>query len=345
VLQCTLLRVRPRAMPQGADIPSIEGAWIPGLEFPMANFKRLIDKRWMAIGKPLPFSIYDSQRKLLLAQGHVVESERSLERLQQQGTWYRVEVGADPNEVIEESVEADPVDPLSALSRDYSNIPQRARCGIKIAPKETGESYLCWVIGVSQEKRCLVMTAPVRTDRSLAAITRGQVWFCRMFSSTSVFRFRGAIAKVAFEPYPYLHVVVPEVIEQRLIRQLPRALVSVAGALLVPASHPVTVVDLSVGGARIAVDRKLALEMGATVQLVMGIEVIGKCRDVSLQAKVAAQYGVADSRHPGVAFYGLAFEGLDERLVFMLHGYVQQQLASEYDGLGQVLALGGAKLE
>ena len=332
----------------GADIPSIEGAWIPGLGFPMANFKRLIDKRWMAIGKPLPFSIYDSQRKLLLAQGHVVESERSLERLQEQGTWYKVESGADPNEVIEETVQADPadpVDPLSALNRDYSNIPQRARCGIKIAPKETGESYLCWVIGVSQEKRCLVMTAPVRTDRSLAAITKGQVWFCRMFSSTSVCRFRGAIAKVAFEPYPYLHVVVPEVIEKRLIRQLPRALVSLIGTLAVPASRPVTVVDLSVGGARVAVDRKLALEMGATVQLVMSIEVIGKRRDVSLQAKVAAQYGVADTRHPGVVFYGLAFEDLDERLVFMLHGYVQQQLASEYDGLGQVLALGGAKLE
>ena len=314
----------------------------------MANFKRLIDKRWLAIGKPLPFSIYDSEQKLLLAQGHVVESERSLERLQQQGTYYKVEAGADPNEVVEEAAEADPADPadaLSALSRDYSNIPQRARCGIKIAPKETGESYLCWVIGVSQEKRCLVMTAPVRTDRSLAAITKGQVWFCRMFSSTSVFRFRGAIAKVAFEPYPYLHVVVPEVIEKRLVRQLPRALVSLTGTLAIPAIHAVTIVDLSVGGARIAVDGKLALEMGATVKLVMSLEVIGKNRDVCIDARVAAQYGVADSRHPGIAFYGLAFEGLDERMVFMLHGYVQQQLASEYDGLGQVLALGGARLE
>jgi len=311
----------------------------------MSDYKRLIDKRWMAIGKPLPFSIYDSQRKLLLAQGHVVESQRSLERLLEQGTWYRAEVGDDDYEVIEEAPEADPVDPLSALCRDYSNIPQRSRCGIKIAPRETGESYLCWVIGVSREQRCLVLSAPVRPDKTLAAITRGQVWFCRMFSSTSVFRFRGAIAKVAFEPYPYLHVVVPKVIEQRLIRQLPRALVSLAGTLAVPASHAVTVVDLSVGGARIGVDKKLALQVGAPVQLGMSIEVLGKRQDVCCQAKLATSYGVADSRHPGIAFYGLAFEGLDERMVFMLHGYVQQRLASEYDGLGQVLALGGAALE
>lgn len=309
----------------------------------MSDYKRLIDKRWMAIGKPLPFSIYDSQRKLLLAQGHVVESERSLQRLVEQGTYYKAEAGADLGEVIEEAVDVDPVDPLTALSRDYSNIPQRSRCGIKIAPKETGESYLCWVIGVSQEKRCLVMTAPVRPDKSLAAITKGQVWFCRMFSSTSVFRFRGAVAKVAFEPYPYLHVVVPEVIEKQLVRQLPRALVSLTGTLSVPESHSMTVVDLSVGGARVGVDKKVVLELGAPVQFGMSIEVLGKRQDVSLQAKVAAHYGVADSRHPGIVFYGLAFEDLDERMVFMLHGYVQQRLASEYDGLGQVLALGACQ--
>jgi len=215
---------------------------------------------------------------------------------------------------------------------------QRARCGVKIAPKETGESYLCWVIGVSQENRGLVMTAPARPDKALAAISKGQVWFCRMFSSTSVFRFRGAILKVAFDPYPYLHILVPEVIEKRLIRQLPRALVNLQATLLVPDSHFASVIDLSVGGARVAVDKKLELDVRHPVQLGITIEVLGKTQELRLQAKVAVVYGVVDTRHPGVAFYGLAFEGLDELLTLMLHGYVQQQLAREYDSLGQVLA-------
>ena len=206
-----------------------------GWAFEMTDYKKLVDKRWIAIGKSLPFSIYDSQRKLLLAQGHVVESERSLQRLIEHGQYYKAELSAGPRDVIEEELAPDPVDPLTALSRDYSNIQMRARCGVKIAPKETGESYLCWVIGVSHENRCLVMTAPARPDKALAAITKGQVWFCRMFSSTSVFRFRGAILKVAFEPYPYVHILVPEVIEKRLIRQLPRALVSLQGTLATPA--------------------------------------------------------------------------------------------------------------
>jgi hypothetical protein len=305
----------------------------------MTEFKKLVDKRWIAIGKSLPFSIYDSQRKLLLAQGHVVESERSLQRLLDHGQYYKPEHSAGPRDVIEEELAGDPVDPLTALNRDYSNIQMRARCGVKIAPTETGESYLCWVIGVSHENRCLVMTAPARADKALAAITKGQVWFCRMFSSTSVFRFRGAILKVAFDPYPYVHILVPEVIEKRLIRQLPRALVSLQATLSTPDVHYVTVVDLSVGGARVGVDKKVALDLGAAVQLNTTLEVLGRPEELRLAAKVATIYGVADSRHPGITFYGLAFDSLEERLTFMLHGYVQEQLAREYDGLGQVLAL------
>jgi hypothetical protein len=280
----------------------------------MTEFKRLIDKRWLAIGKPLPFSIYDSQRKLLLAQGHVVESARSLERLLEQGQYYRAEGpgAAGVDEVIEEAVE-DPVHPLAALNRDYANIPQRARCGIKISPRETGESYFCWVIGASHENRCLVMTAPARPDKALAPISKGQVWYCRMFSSTSVFRFRGAILKVAFEPYPYLHILVPDTIEKRLVRQLPRALVSLQATLAVPETHYVSIVDISVGGARIAAEKKLTLEVGHVVQLATKLEVLGRAYELGLQSKIAVNYGVADTRHPNVVFYGLSFESLDER--------------------------------
>src|SRR5690242_8955061 len=247
-----------------------------GGRFAMNEYKRLVDKRWIAVGKALPFSIYDLQRKLLLAQGHVVESARGLERLLEQGQYYKPEHSGDDRSIVEESLVSDPIDPLTALNRDYSNISQRARCGVKLAPRETGESYLCWVIGVSQENRGLVMTAPSRADKGLAAISKGQVWFCRMFSSTSVFRFRGAILKVAFDPYPYLHILVPEVIEKRLIRQLPRALVSLQATLMTPASHFASVVDLSVGGARVAVDRNLVLDVGHPLELGVSLEVLGR---------------------------------------------------------------------
>lgn len=307
----------------------------------MSDFKKLIDKRWLGIGKSLPFSIYDVHQKLLLAQGHVVESERSLQRLVEQGRYYKVAVAGQAAEpVVVESADTDPDNPLTALRREYANVAQRTRYGIKMAPKETGDSYLCWTIGLSQENRCLVMTAPVRPDNSLAPISKGQVWFCRLTSGTQVYRFRGAILKVAFDPYPYLHVMVPNTIEERLVHKLPRALVSLPATLAAGATQPVTIVDISVGSARIAIDRGCVLEIGAAVQLGVQIDFLGRRQMLTLPAKITEAHGAVDSRHPGVAFYELSFEGLDERVILMLHGFVQQQLAAEYDGLSQVLALG-----
>jgi len=307
----------------------------------MTDFKTLVDKRWIAIGKSLPFSIYDSRHKLLLAQGRVVESERSLQRLMQEGAYYRAEHPDGDNPVVVDELEgSDPVDPLTALRRDYANISHRARSGVKIAPKETGESYLCWVIGVSQGERGLLMTAPMRPDRELAPVSKGQVWFCRMSSTSRVLRFRGAIQKVALEPYPHLHILVPDVMEKRLIHLLPRALTSLPATALVPDTQVVNIVDLSVGGACVAVDRNLGLEAGHSLQLVTTVEVLGRQRELRLKAKVAMVYGAADSRHPTITFYRLAFQALDEQTTFMLHGYVLQQLALECDGIGQALAAG-----
>ncbi|HVW68139.1 MAG TPA: flagellar brake domain-containing protein [Steroidobacteraceae bacterium] len=313
----------------------------------MSEFKRLVDKRWLAIGKALPFSIYDTHHKLLLAQGHVVESERSLQRLLEQGQFYKPQVaGQAAQPLAEEAAGADPADdPLTALRCEYSTVAQRARYAVKIAPKETGDSYLCWVIGASRENRCLVMTAPVRPDNSLAPISKGQVWFCRVSSETKVHRFRGAVLKVAFDPYPYLHILVPTDIEQRLIQKLPRALVSLPASVAVPAAHDATIVDISVGDARIAVDKNVALEAEKPVQLSVQMDVLGCRQTLALPAKVTAAHGVIDSRHPGVAFYELTFDTLEEQVLLVLHGFVQQQLAAEYDGLSQELALGfGARI-
>jgi hypothetical protein len=101
----------------------------------------------------------------------------------------------------------------------------------------------------------------------------------------------------------------------------------------------VSIVDISVGGARIAAEKKLVLEVGRAVQLTTTIEVLGRPQELRLESRIAAAYGMADKRHPAIVFYGVSFDALEERETLMLHAYVQQQLASEHDGLGQVLAL------
>jgi hypothetical protein len=82
------------------------------------------------------------------------------------------------------------------------------RDGRRKARTETSEAFRTWVIGVHD--RIMIVAAPVRSDGALVAVIAGQVWLCRTFQATSAFRFRGTVLRVAFEPFPHVHVEVPE---------------------------------------------------------------------------------------------------------------------------------------
>ena len=306
----------------------------------MSELTRLVDKRSILMGRPLPYSIYDGDRKLLLAQGHLVESERVRERLLKHGMYFnkdRVNDSPVAPGAEEEPDSALPPDPLQLLVRDYSSSVLPKRYSVTLSPQKSGEGHACWVVGVSTPNRSLVLTAPVRPDKSLVAVAKGQIWFCKLFNATTVYRFRAPVLKVAFEPFHYLHIEVPQNVERRVIRQTPRALVNLEAAVTTPDPFHAVVVDLSVSGARIAVQSNVVMQPGQSLDLRIAVEVLGKAHPIELSAKVMAGYGKADARHPQVVFYGLQFQPLREQYALLLHGYVQQQLARQYDGLSQAL--------
>jgi len=306
----------------------------------VTDISRGFDKQRIVVGEPLPFSIFGVDRKLLLAEGSTVSSATMRERLIQLGVF---SAGAEStlnstainNELLDEPL----ANPLLSLSRDYGDIIRRARFGVKISPNENGESYLCWIIGVSHRNRCLVLTAPARTDGALVPVTTGQQLICRLFNATTVFRFNGFVLKTAFEPFAYLHVALPRNIERRIVRKVPRALVNLEATIHLPEEHYATIVDLSVSGARIGVSKHVALAPGEAVKVKTELMLLDKAQDIELEARVVAVHGKADTQHPSIVFYALKFETLSTLQQLMLHAYVQQQLVSELDGLGQVLMM------
>src|SRR5215467_3254170 len=82
-----------------------------------------MDQDRIVVGKPLPFSIFTADGKLLLAQGRVVESERLREMLLRIGHHCDVTEGPDWKDRAagERKDEPDPIEenPLEALFRDY----------------------------------------------------------------------------------------------------------------------------------------------------------------------------------------------------------------------------------
>jgi hypothetical protein len=295
------------------------------------------DKERVVVGQPLPFSIFSAEGSLLLAKGRVVESGRALQILLNNGACREGDAKNWAASVAEDdSTERLRVSPLIAFQSSYRNSNLARGFPISMARNDTSEAFRTHVIGVHGQ--ILIADAPRRPDGALVAVTPRQTWLCRTFQSTSAFRFLGTVLKVVFEPFPHLFLEVPQTVEQRKIRNRTRATVLLSAAIETPTPAQCVVVDLSVGGGRIATSDDVVLERDQPIKIAIGLEMIGSRYDLSVRAAVARNFGANNAEHPRVAFYGIRFESLSELDVSALNGFVNSELALELNGLWQVLS-------
>jgi len=291
----------------------------------------------IVVGKALPFSIFSAEGKLLLAAGRVVRTENTRQILLKNGTHRGAFQGGDRvSRDIYKAVVTPPVSPLGVLQKAYRTAGPSRRFALTMARDgTTTEAYRTHVIGVRDN--AIVVDAPVRSDGALVVVTPGQLWLCRTFQLTSAFRFSTTILKVAFEPYPHLHLGAPIRVERRKVRDRSRVAVLVNAALESHASAPCLLVDLSLGGGRIATETTVVLERGQPIRIAMKLELFDTPFELSLQAVVVGAFGASDRDHPDVLFHGIRFESLTQLELLVLHGFVSSHLATELNCLWQVL--------
>lgn len=295
------------------------------------------DRERIVVGQPLPFSIFSAEGSLLLAAGRVVESGRARDVLLGNGscrdpdkkTWATNVADDDSTQRLRTS-------PLIAFQSDYRRSNPARGFPMSMARDETSEAFRTFVAGVHEQ--ILIVGAPRRADGVLVAVTPRQAWLCRTFQGTSAFRFLGTVLKVAFEPFPHLYLEVPQNIEKRKIRNKARATVLLSAVIETPAATQCIVVDLSVGGGRIATSEDVVLERDRAIRLGLTLQTMGSQYNLSLRATVARSFGANNPDHPRVAFYGIRFESLSELDAGVLNGFVHSELALELNSLWQVLS-------
>jgi hypothetical protein len=299
-----------------------------------------MDANRIVVGEPLPFSVFNADGKLLLAQGQVVENDRLRDMLLLNGRRFQTSGpgGEDPGKAGSENELETGDSPLELLCKDYDASRQSHYLSISMARSERDKAFPVQLIGV--HKHCIIVTAPVHPDGSLVAVLNDQTWLCRTFQMTSAFRFMALVTKVGFEPHPHLYLRLKSEVEHRNVRGAPRARVSLRAQLQTPEPVPCLISDLSMTGARIAVDATLTpLDMGQSTRLIMPIAVLQSKYELSLEAAVINVLGPSDSRHPNIAFHGLKFEAPSEKDLLVLHGYVGEHLVCELNSLWQMLRL------
>jgi hypothetical protein len=229
---------------------------------------------------------------------------------------------------------------LEMLARELGDINQRARTSLRVTLDEHGKSLSTVdVIGIVETLHQLIVSAPKRTDAGLIVVSKGQILTCHWVSPSNVFGFPATVVKVVFDPVPMLHLQLGKKISQREVRTLPRALVNLACELRTPELVPALLVDLSVGGSRIATAHGNPLTVGQSLELTATLNMLGRDFPIMLTCSVTGVLESSGRSSDTVHYYGLKFENLSDTHLLTLHGYVQTCLALESDALTQILTI------
>lgn len=292
----------------------------------------------IVVGEPLPFSVYSGDNKLLLAKGQIVESERMREQL------IRVGRRQDGQSLARGSVEekgpndgAHVEDPFTAYTNEFNVAAGQARIGARLSREESSENYPCWVLG-ADDVHGLIVTAPSKPDRSLLPISEGQTWVFRLLYLTAVCKFSGTIRKVQFEPTPLLHVSTPRQVEMRVIRTSARVGACVRGSIDVGKHLQVLITDIGVGGVCLAVERaQMELHAAQRLQLSFCIPMLGANYNFKVPAIVVSVRHELEKRYPALQFVGAKIEAQSEIEHLVLHSYVYERTATDFNALWKIL--------
>ena len=229
---------------------------------------------------------------------------------------------------------------LEMLARELGDIDQRARNTLRVSTDEHGKSLsTVEVIGIIETQRQLIVSAPKAVDGGLIVVSKGQILTCHWVSPSNVFGFPATVVKVAFDPVPLLHLQLGKQISQREVRTLPRALVNLTCELRTPDLVPALLIDLSVGGSRIATAQGDQLTLGQSVELTATLKMLIRDFPVTLTCTVTGALETGGKSSDTVHYYGLKFENLSDTHLLTLHGYVQTCLALELDALTHILTI------
>ncbi len=213
-----------------------------------------VRKSDVALGKPLPYSLFDSNNKLLLRAGVVVQTQNQLDVLSAKGL-YRDKVSTSlPPLTARAAQEREAKSPESAgIELDLEDI--HMQIGDVVQLQSSGDDPLRYTVRLLGylKGRSVMVTAPM-LDGGYAVVKQDAAFVLRFFSGKSVYGFAAHVLKVVHAPFPYLHLSYPKKVRGMRVRQGQRAAIRVIAAVTdaVGASHAGTLVDISRGGALLA---------------------------------------------------------------------------------------------
>lgn len=305
------------------------------------SFLTPVRKNEIEIGKPLPWSVYDGDRNLLLRAGVVVVSEHQVEVISEKGLFRemrRERSGhvnarlADDSPMVDER--AGGAAPARTREEDLDPDALKLMPGdtLQLQPLLEGqtERFNVRVIGTMKPKSVLV-TAPTIEGR-LIFVKDGQTYLVRAFSGLNVCAFKAKVLKSQLQPFPYLHLSYPDSVQAMRIRKSMRAPASIIVASSDSEEGRQTgagkIVDISVGGAKILSNMRLG-EKEQTLWISFKVRLDDMEEYVKIPVTIRAEGEEEDEQGKPMKSFGVQFSALAQSQRLIIMNLVYQHLLKE----------------
>lgn len=288
----------------------------------------------VALGRPLPYSLYDGNRKLLLREGVIVQTVSQLEGLAQRGLFRATGrsnlSGRDPSAEREQEQEqpgeraGESLTPLDEIKIRIGETLQ-----LQTMDEQNPIRYNVKLIGYFKGQSVIVSTPVV--DGKVLLMRDGQSFIVRLFSGKSVYAFTATTIRAANTPFPHLHLSYPAKVRGVTVRRSMRVTVNLIASVHTPDGKQLaaSVADLSKQGALLTSRTPLGEKGGLiTIKFRFMLDDVEQLMTLGAVIRVISQgpeaEGSASTYH-----HGCEFTDIPPQNAVALSAYVYQKLLEQ----------------
>lgn len=297
-----------------------------------------VAKEDLSVGIPLPWTVYDQDRNVLMEEGSVLESEDRLQSLLASNplrelSWNSAAPAASPESREASGIVSD--EEFAATSKGgFTFKDMRLRVGdrIQLQPPATVsyERFVVKLIGYL-ENTSLLVTAPMVNGLRLELRPNDKI-VARVFSSQKAFGFNCFVERVCKIPYDYLHLSFPKEIQGSVIRKSPRVRTKIIASVATPDAadsgdrQSAVIVNLSADGALVK-GRKPLRDKGETIQLSFRVNLHNVDAYLTVDAVIRSVFGDEEKESGKSMFnHGVQFQNLQPNDSVILQSLIYQQI-------------------
>ena len=280
-----------------------------------------VHKSDLVVGRPLPWTVYDGSRNLLLRQGVVLETQTQVDALLENGLSRRDEraVGETGKTGATEA------DAGRSLPLDEIKLTIGDALQIQTQVDHAEARYYVKLIGYLKGKSILVTVPEI--DGRLCFVREGQSFVVRLFSGKSAYAFSANVLRSTSVPFPHMYLSYPSMVRGLVVRtgeRIPvRIICTVArhdGTKTVSSAGVLT--NMSVGGALLSSKTSLGRK-GELLSVKFRVAI----RGIEFLAAIDATICAVSRDETEDFLHGIQFVGLSDEVAIALTAFVYQNLA------------------